>query len=236
MMGITALVFGLLGSMHCLGMCGPIALMLPVGKLSPRRKYFSIALYHGGRILAYALLGALVGMLGLGVAVFGYQQQLSIAAGILMMMAAVMPGLHLNLGGFDPLNRFFVWFKRQWKVQMDKKTADTFLTLGFLNGFLPCGLVYMAMAGALASGNPMEGAVYMALFGLGTVPMMTAVVLISGLLSQKTLGRWRKAIPYLLFIVGMLFVLRGLGLGIPMISPKAMGPAQGPMASIECHP
>ena len=105
---------------------------------------------------------------------------------------------------------------------MKKKSADTFLTIGFLNGLLPCGLVYMAVFGALASGGAMKGTLYMAVFGFGTIPLMTSAIYLGNFLSGKVRQHIRRAIPVFVIFMGCLFVMRGMGLGIPYISPKPM--------------
>ncbi len=117
--------------------------------------------------------------------------------------------------------------------ELKKKTPDTFLTIGFLNGFLPCGLVYMALFGAIASGNAWEGSLYMALFGVGTIPLMTTAIYFGNFLTGKLRHYIRKAIPMVVVLIGILFILRGMGLGIPYISPKAM--SQEINASYECN-
>ncbi len=103
--------------------------------------------------------------------------------------------------------------------ELKKKTPDTFLTIGFLNGFLPCGLVYMALLGAIATGSALKGSLYMFVFGIGTIPLMTTAIYFSRFLSGVVRKKIQKAIPIFLVIIGFLFILRGLGLGIPYISP-----------------
>src|SRR5690606_28015990 len=150
----TALIFGLLGSFHCIGMCGPIAFMLPVSRDNKFKKIFQIFLYHSGRLLAYSLIGLAFGLLGKSLNLFGLQQQLSIFIGALMILVIILPLIgvrKLNFSG--PLTHFIGRIKSSLGAAFKKKTADTFLTIGFLNGFLPCGLVYMAVFGAVATGN-----------------------------------------------------------------------------------
>ncbi|HOW32340.1 MAG TPA: sulfite exporter TauE/SafE family protein, partial [Bacteroidales bacterium] len=92
--------------------------------------------------------------------------------------------------------------------------------IGLLNGLLPCGLVYIAIAGSIGSGSALMGAIYMALFGLGTMPMLLAINLSGGFISTSLRKKINKLIPILVIIVGILFILRGLSLGIPYISPS----------------
>jgi len=232
----TALIFGLLGSFHCVGMCGPIALLLPVDRTNTIKKLAQIFLYHFGRILAYASIGLLFGTIGKGLQLFGIQQQLSIAIGLLMILFVLIPAKVFNRYNFSrPLFRVISKIKNSLGVTLKKKTPDAFLTIGFLNGFLPCGLVYMAVFGAIASGTALEGSLYMAFFGLGTIPLMTVAVYAGNFVSGKVRQHIRRTVPVFVVLMGFLFVVRGMGLGIPYLSPKAMT-GQLVEATIECHP
>ena len=218
---LSAILLGLLGSMHCVGMCGPIAFMLPVDRTNNFKKLGQITIYHFGRLSAYAIIGLLFGLLGKGLSLFGLQQQLSILIGAVMIAVILVPFGKLKKYNLSkPVYRVIAKVKSKLGKELSKRTADTFLTIGFLNGFLPCGLVYMAVLGAIAMGNPGEGALYMALFGLGTVPLMTTAIYFSSLLKGVVKQRVQKLIPVFVVIIGMLFILRGLGLGIPYISPQ----------------
>jgi hypothetical protein len=151
------------------------------------------------------------------------QQQLSIAIGLLMIVTMIIPAKTFNKYNFSkPLYKIISRVKSALGKELKKKSVDTFLTIGFLNGLLPCGLVYMAVFGALASGGAMEGSLYMAVFGLGTIPLMTTAIYLGNFLSGKVRQHIRKAIPVFVIFMGCLFVLRGLGLGIPYVSPKPM--------------
>ena len=234
-MAYTAFIFGLLGSLHCLGMCGPIAFMLPVDRANVLRKNSQIGTYHLGRLFSYALLGALFGFLGEGLQLFGLQQGLSIAVGFLMIGVAIIPESKLQQYRITtPIYRSLSWVKQQLGGLLKKKSWDAFLTIGFLNGLLPCGLVYLAVFGAMASGSIADGAFYMFLFGLGTVPLMTAAVYLGNFLTPEIRKRIRAWIPIVVGLMGVLFVLRGLGLGIPFISP--MEPSPTVQTEMDCAP
>lgn len=231
----SALVLGLLGSLHCLGMCGPIAFMLPLDQANTVKKTGQLSIYHFGRLLAYGIIGVLFGLLGKGLSLFGIQQKLSIGIGVLMIVLVLIPGKYLN--GYrllSPVYSLIGKVKSKLGAELKKKTPDTFLTIGFLNGFLPCGLVYMALLGAIAMGNALEGGLYMMIFGLGTVPLMSLVVYSKGMLSTSIKSRIQKLIPVFVVIIGILFIVRGLGLGIPYVSPKPAN-TNSVMATIECH-
>ncbi|MEZ4875337.1 MAG: sulfite exporter TauE/SafE family protein [Flavobacteriaceae bacterium] len=217
----TAVILGLLGSFHCVGMCGPIAFLLPLDRSNPLRKYSQLFLYHLGRLSTYAFLGLLFGMLGKGLHLFGFQQQLSIAVGILMILVVLVPQQWLNKYRISkPVYKVISKVKSALGSQLKKRTPDTFFTIGFLNGFLPCGLVYMAIFGAIAAGNVAMGSLYMLGFGLGTIPLMTTAIYLGNFLKGTVRQKIRKAIPVFVVIVGCFFILRGMGLGIPYVSPK----------------
>lgn len=217
----TALILGLIGSFHCVGMCGPIAFMLPVDRSNSIKKIVQILAYHIGRLIAYSLLGVVFGLLGKGLYLFGFQQKLSIVLGIVMILVIVMPPRYFNAINFSkPVFGIISKVKSSLGTALKRKSADALLTIGFLNGFLPCGLVYMAIFGSIAMGNAFTGSLYMFVFGLGTIPLMTTAIYLGKFLNVSIKSRIRKAIPVFVIIIGILFIVRGLGLGIPFISPE----------------
>ncbi len=231
---VTAFILGLLGSFHCLGMCGPIAFMLPVNKSNSIQKFYQISLYHFGRLLAYSIIGLFFGLIGKSLHLFGLQQGLSIAIGVLMILMVLIPSSILLKYSFSkPIYKIISKVKNALGKELKKKTPDTFLTIGFLNGFLPCGLVYMAVFGAIATGHMLDSSFYMLLFGLGTIPLMTIAVYAGNLLNGKVRQHVQKAIPVFIIIIGLLFIVRGLGLGIPYVSPKPV--TEIVSADFECH-
>ncbi|MGV8815264.1 MAG: sulfite exporter TauE/SafE family protein [Gelidibacter sp.] len=216
----SAVIFGILGSFHCVGMCGPIAFMLPVDRTNSTKKVFQIFTYHFGRILAYSIIGLVFGLVGKSLYIFGLQQQLSIGIGILMIVVVLTPTKIFNKYNFSkPIYKLISKVKSALGQAFKKKTADTFLTIGFLNGFLPCGLVYMAVFASLAMEGALKGSLYMALFGIGTIPLMTSAIYLGKFLNATIKQRIQKAIPIFVVIIGLLFIVRGLGLGIPYLSP-----------------
>ena len=222
-----------MGSLHCVGMCGPIAFMLPVDRTNHLKKFSQIFVYHFGRLFAYGIIGLIFGFLGKGLYVFGLQQKLSIVIGVLMIVLVLLPYKTFNQYNFSkPIYKIVSKLKNKLGQELQKKTPDTFLTIGFLNGFLPCGLVYMALFGAIAMGNPWEGSLYMILFGLGTIPLMTTAIYFSGILKGSVKRSIQQLIPVFVVVMGILFILRGLGLGIPYISPKPM--AKVVSSNLEC--
>ncbi|WP_264509475.1 sulfite exporter TauE/SafE family protein [Flavobacterium sp. N1719] len=219
----TALLLGIISSLHCVGMCGPIALMLPVDRTNPSRKALQILVYHLGRLTAYGLLGLVFGLLGRGFYLAGMQQHLSITVGVLMIVVAVLPEKVLARYNFSkPVYKAIAAIKSHLGQQFKRKSVDALFTIGLLNGFLPCGMVYAALFGALAMPNLMSSMSYMFLYGIGTVPLLSAVVYASQWISRPVRQRIQKLIPVVAVCIGLLFIVRGLGLGIPYVSPSTM--------------
>ena len=219
----TAIIFGLISSLHCIGMCGPIAMMLPVDHKNPSKKALQVLIYHLGRLTSYGILGLAFGLLGRGFYMAGIQQQLSIAVGVGMIVLAVVPEKILaNYNFSKPVYRLITRIKSSLGAQFKRKTPDAFFTIGLFNGLLPCGLVYAALFGAIAMQNVTLGIAYMILYGLGTIPMMSAVVYVSSLLSMPFRSQLQRVVPIVTVVIGVLFVLRGMGLDIAYISPSNM--------------
>ena len=230
----TALIFGLISSFHCIGMCGPIAMMLPVDRTNEAKKITQLMVYHLGRLFAYSSLGFLFGVLGKGFFLAGMQQQLSIVVGIVMIVIALVPEKTLARYNFSkPVYRIISKVKSNLGKQFKNRSYKSFFTIGLLNGYLPCGMVYVALFGALAMPTIQYSILYMLLFGLGTVPMMSLVVIISNLLTNPIRNTLQKMIPILAVIIGMLFIIRGLGLNIPYISPSTT--SLFVQADADCH-
>lgn len=219
----SAIIFGLISSLHCIGMCGPIAMMLPVSHQNPQKKRIQIMVYHLGRLFSYATLGLVFGLVGKGLSLAGAQQYVSILVGIGMIIIALVPEKILAQYNFSrPIHQVLSAIKTKLGQQFKKKSTDALFTIGILNGFLPCGMVYAALFGALAMQNQWYSTLYMLLFGMGTIPLMTAVVYVSNLLSFPIRTKVQKVIPVVICLIGVLFILRGLGLGIPYVSPSDM--------------
>ncbi len=224
----TALVLGFAGSAHCIGMCGPIAVALPGNRQFMGTYLAGRVLYNIGRSVTYALMGGVLGFLGLGVWLVGYQQSLSVVTGA----GIILVTLYTWNRSWTIDNKLFSGASRRFhnmmKPLMQVGTGQGMLMIGILNGFLPCGLVYVALAAAMTTGGILDGMLYMALFGLGTAPVMFLMAVSPGLLTGKGYYLLQKAIPWLALLVGILLVLRGLSLGIPYISPDlAPGPGSG---------
>jgi sulfite exporter TauE/SafE len=216
----TAFLLGLVGSAHCAGMCGPLALALPPTGHTRARLLAGRVLYNAGRLITYAALGVIFGLAGQSLALAGFQRWISVTAGVLLL-ASLLISSRFPLA--QPAVNAVGWLKSAFRlVLQDRSLASVFL-LGLLNGLLPCGLVYAAAAGATATGQVADGALAMMAFGLGTVPMMLGLSLAGPRLHLAFRFRLQRLVPVSLVVVGTLLVLRGLALGIPYLSPAPSG-------------
>lgn len=216
---LSALLLGLGGSLHCGGMCGPLMMALLAGT-DPATRVRSRVAYHAGRFMTYALIGLVFGLLGRGFQVAGWQRAVSVVAGVsLLVGGAVASRLSLDAWLVRSVGRV----KGLFRLGMGRKTLGSLVFLGVINGFLPCGLVYAAGVAAAASGSPLSGAMSMVVFGLGTLPLLLAVDRLGQRLGAAGRVRFQKAVPWVIAGVGVLLIVRGLGLGIPYLSPSSEG-------------
>ena len=219
----SAFILGLISSFHCIGMCGPIAMMLPVDHQNEAKKVTQILTYHLGRLTAYTTIGLIFGLLGRGFFLAGLQQNMSILIGVAMIIVVLIPEKVFSRYNFSkPVYKVISKIKSSLGNQFKNRSYKSLFTIGLLNGFLPCGMVYVALFGAIAMQSAGLGILYMLLFGLGTMPLMTIIVYIHSLIQLPFRNKIQKAIPYVAVIIGVLFILRGLGLGIPYVSPSNM--------------
>jgi sulfite exporter TauE/SafE len=211
----SAFVFGLIGSFHCVGMCGPIVLAVPGKSLLSKLSY------NIGRAITYTIMGAIIGFVGEGFSLVGWQQVLSIAVGIAMLLIVVFTKYkHFDLPMNGVIEKMWIYSKSKLTPLFRSKSPLAPFFIGLINGLLPCGLVYAALFAAVSMGGIIESALYMALFGLGTAPLLIAVAVFGDLLSPALRIKFNKAVPYFLGVVAVLLILRGLNLGIPVISPN----------------
>jgi len=228
---ISALGLGLVSSFHCVGMCGAIAFSLPVQGMSPIKKTTGILLYNAGRITVYSVFGLLFGLLGRQIYVAGFQQWFSIAAGILIIIIVlnILFPFHLRLPVFSKTHQFVQTVMGRFLKQPD---LGNMYLIGVANGMLPCGLVYFAITGALVTGTVTSAVLFMAAFGAGTLPAMFMVSYFGYMLKLSIRQTVKKAVPFFMAVMGMLLILRGMGLGIPYVSPFVPG---APKTAIVCH-
>ena len=217
---ITGFILGLTSSLHCIGMCGPIAMAVPVNRKNSWTILLGLLQFNSGRILTYALLGLLIGGIGLTIQTFGLLQWLSIISGVALILyawrkwfgntfSAKLPSLNVN--GF---------VSKGIGTVLRSKLPFKLPVLGMLNGLLPCGMVFVALMNALLTGTQSSSSFAMIAFGLGTLPSMMAVGFAAGKITGALRIKLNAAVPYMLTLVGFLIILRGMNLGIPFISPK----------------
>ncbi len=216
----TAFIVGLVGSFHCIGMCGPIAMALPYRSSSNFRSVANVLLYNAGRIVTYTTLGLVLGIVGRGIALSGYQQGLSIGLGIALLLVALFSlNIESQMLRLDWLQKLNMKIKRNLSRLLQSPRPQSLFMIGVLNGFLPCGFVYVGLAGSIVSNSLLNSALYMTLFGLGTVPMMLLASLAGSFLSLSWRRKIQRVVPVFMLLFAVLFILRGMNLGIPYVSP-----------------
>lgn len=230
---ISGLILGAVGSVHCIGMCGPLAMALPSVSKNETSRFLSTLLYNVGRMLTYSIYGLLAGIIGMSFALFGFQQWLSIILGLLIIVYVLFskkkyaqPGTVFML--LEKLRALLgnLFFKRNY---------HSVFFIGLLNGLLPCGMVYMALAGAVSTGSMLKSAFFMAAFGLGTLPVMWSIAFFGSSVSLNMRLSIKKLYPYLMFGMALLLIVRGLGLGIPYMSPLLNEHGLRPADMVGCH-
>jgi sulfite exporter TauE/SafE len=228
---IPAFILGAVSSLHCIGMCGPLAMALPL-KDKNASKFTGALLYNIGRMTTYASFGLVFGLIGRSFAWFGWQQKISIALGIIILVSLVLPRL------LNKQNVTTRWSGKAMAAVRDRLGKLLFngnpaslYAIGMLNGLLPCSMVYLALAGAISTGEVISGAAFMAVFGFGTLPAMWAVSFFGGKMKQSVRLSARKLYPAMIMIMAVLLILRGLNLGIPYLSPKL---GVGHSNTVEC--
>jgi len=225
-------VLGLISSLHCIGMCGPLMLSLPVRHLNKWKQGMAIFLYNTGRVLTYSLIGALLGLAGRRIYLAGFQRWFTIVLGVVMLVMAVtyfykqtsvqpkwMQTIHLRI------QQLMLRFLRS-------NNSSGYFLLGMANGLLPCGMVYLAIAGALTANTVLHSVLFMFLFGVGTLPAMLALGIFGLRITMPVRQQMKAAMPYVVVAMAVILILRGCNLGIPFISPVI---ADVPGHVISCH-
>ena len=230
---IAAFVMGGIGTLHCVGMCGPLALSLPVVNTNNTSRFFSTLLYNMGRVITYSVLGAIIGIAGTTFAFFGYQQWLSVIIGVLILLFLLFPKNKFSKR--NALSILLEKIRSKLGNLFFQKNYKSVFFIGLLNGLLPCGLVYMAIAGAVSTASVLKSSLFMAAFGLGTLPMMWSVAFFGGFINLKMRTGIKKLYPYIMFSMALLLIIRGLGLGIPYLSPALNNHGAVIQQTIECH-
>ena len=213
----TAFLLGLVGSLHCAGMCGPLALALPPAGNTRSTYLLGRLAYNLGRIITYCVMGLVFGLIGKSLTLVGIQRWASIALGVALLVG-LLASRKLILG--RPFLAVVAWLKHRMGALLRQRSFPSLLLLGLLNGLLPCGLVYVACAGAAVTDGLVGGVLYLAAFGVGTLPMMLALSLSGRLVPVPLRLKMAKAVPVAVGLIAALLILRGLSLGIPYLSPN----------------
>lgn len=228
----AGLLLGLAGSLHCVGMCGPLSLALPVHHLPFGRRAGILALYHLGRIATYALIGFAFGLAGHRLYLAGMQQVMSIVLGALLLLLSIQYFSPLRFHQPAVIKKLHIGLQYRMAALLRHNAVANYLLLGALNGLLPCGMVYVAVAGAMSTNDVWRGTLFMSSFGFATLPAMMMLGMFGYLASPGVRSTFRRLSPYMVCLLGVWLVLRGMNLGIPFISP-AMQPAPG--VAVSCH-
>jgi sulfite exporter TauE/SafE len=213
----TAFVLGLTGSLHCAGMCGPIALILPFNELHGVRKLMGIVLYHLGRLMAYAALAVAMRSFA-GLFHPDWQRYVSIGIGVAFLVLGIVS--LISRGRWATKMPWQQLVMRGLSATLQRSGLPALLAAGFLNGLLPCGMVYLAVSNAVTAPGPIGSAAAMMAFGAGTLPMLLAFSWAQGHLSIVRRRNVQKLVPVVMIAFGLLFSIRGMNLGIPYLSPK----------------
>lgn len=212
----TAFTIGLFGSVHCVGMCGPIPMAKSTADASKKGIAGRLMLYNLGRTLTYVLLGFMVGALGFGAELAGWQSWISIGAGAFLLLAAIFSfNVEHYLMRLSAFGQWNIWLRGKIGKYFGSNTYASWFRTGFFNGMLPCGLVYAAVIGAVLTGGILESATYMLFFGLGTMPLMFFSVFAGKLSTNPWQRKLRKLYPIMLAVLGVLFILRGVNFVLP---------------------
>lgn len=218
---LAGLVIGFLGSFHCIGMCGPITLMLPEAGNSIAERVISRTVYNLGRIVTYTVLGFLFGLLGSRLILSGFQHTLSIVIGVAIIIYLILPRSIKASAANTPLVVLFnKALRKGLSTIAEKKGIPALFSMGIINGLLPCGFVYLGLSGAINLPSAGEAALFMAFFGLGTFPAMLITSIAGQRINLQLRKKISKILPYLAALMALLLILRGLNLGIPFVSPK----------------
>lgn len=237
---LAGFLLGLLGSFHCAVMCGPIALSLPSSNKTKLNFLLERFFNNFGRVVTYAFFGMLFGFFGERIFMAGFQQIISIVIGIAIIFYLIKPFVkpllkkNTNLFQIESGKSNLSFFKNIFAKFYSKNSKASLFGIGVLNGFLPCGFVYIALTGAVALRTPLSGALFMAFFGIGTLPMMLGISMSKNFVSLNLRRKINKLSPAIALLFALIFILRGMNLGIPYLSPK-LEPANKITEQVICH-
>ncbi len=202
---ITAFVIGLIGSFHCVGMCGP--LMITFTEQTGVRAYLSFIAYHLARISVYALIGVLFGLIGTTFEIIHIQKFGAILVGAAILLIYGFPKARNAMESLYYRSFFYQWVKNRFTGYYHTKAK--WLAAGTVNGFLPCGLIYLAAAGAILTNGIGSSALYMTVFGLGTLPGLLTLAIIRNRV-PNLFKKAPNAITVIAILSGGILIIRGI--------------------------
>ena len=217
-MWYVAFTLGLFGSLHCVGMCGPLAIAFCNRDGEGRMQLLASSLgYNMGRTITYAILGLLFGLFGSFLFIADIQKVLSIFLGGLLIFSFIMSiDIDAKINGVPMIKRLYDRLRVAISNLYNHTKKYPPIVLGLANGLLPCGLVYLALTGALATGDVLDGMLFMILFGLGTIPMLLSLVLGVNFVSPIMRSKFRRVLPYVTLGFGVFLVYRGIVIDMPV--------------------
>ncbi len=223
---LIGFTIGFVGSWHCVGMCGPLAMALPYRTSHFGTRLLKSLMYSLGRTITYVLIGLLLAILGEGFTLAGFQRSLSLLVGLILIAIVVFPSINQRLELSVSKTQLGRFVRKRIAHLYQSRRADTFFFVGLLNGLLPCGLVYMAAFAALGSADRLTGAMMMAGFGLGTIPLMTSFTVLP---LREWLSRFRgiKLTNVLMLLTGAIMIIRATTIEFPDVPVMgAFNPSQ----------
>lgn len=228
-----AFAMGLIGSFHCLGMCGPIAMALPMGHRTNSSRFLGGVIYNLGRIFTYSLLGLVLGLAGDLLISPKIQNIVSITFGVLIAVYLLLPSKTKTALKISPNQALLIRLRKQIAKFLYIENNSSLFGIGMLNGLLPCGMIYLALTSSFLAGSAIKGSLFMFSFGLGTFPVMLAAVFFGSFVNQHIRSKLRRLVPVFLFFMAALLIVRGMNLGIPYLSPHL--PAHASPEATGCH-
>ncbi|MBU3744274.1 MAG: sulfite exporter TauE/SafE family protein [Sediminibacterium sp.] len=229
---VTALILGAISSFHCVGMCGPLVLGLPVAQLPASQRFAGLWIYHAGRVSTYMLIGIIMGIVGRQISLAGWQQVFSLLLGCGLIVYFISTRFTKPFSIPTIFRPLYTRVQAYIIRMLQRPTLRSMLTMGMANGWLPCGMVYVAATGAMASGSWLGGAGFMMLFGLATVPILFLLSLIGQLVDASLRSRMRNIMSFTTLVIGIMLIIRGLNLHIPFISSMMQSGTSG--TAIDC--
>lgn len=218
---LTGFASGILGSFHCVGMCGPIMLAIPQPKNNPWKQIASISMYHLGRVFTYVILGLIFSFIGSLINLFVVQQWISIGTGVLILLMVLFKILKLE-SRFN--NRYYLKFNSKIQFSLKRLFRSDhplrLLGIGAVNGLLPCTMSFMAITASIGVGSKLGVVLFMTAFGIGTIPLVFIFNLLSEQIKRFKFKKYKQILLSVGFLIGIVFIFRGLNLGIDYISPK----------------